>query len=361
MVSMKDIARAAGVSVCTVSLVLNGKTGNRVSERMASRVLNTAEQLGYAPNSVARTLKMRRSHVLGFITDEIGTTPYAGAILLGAQDAARRLGYILLTVNTGNDRALEHEQIATLRSHQVDGFLYALMYHRRVEVPEELHELHTVVVDGEDEDGIVPSIHPDEQLIGRDATHRLIAAGCRRIVYFGSETGILAQGERYAGYRQALDDVGLAFDPALVVNATENVNADELASRMLEELKPDGVFCFNDVRAPAVYAAARAHGLTVGRDLAVIGVDNQPFIASVLRPGLTTVELPHYEMGFEGVMRVVAMIDGPEAVQDLCGVDGDDSASAGVERTAVTTAAGALSVGLRCRVVDKGSVPPALR
>lgn len=360
MVSMKDIARQAGVSVCTVSLVFNGKTGNRVSERMVRRVLATAKELGYEPNSVARTLRMRRSHVLGFITDEIATTPYAGAIMLGAQDAARRLGYILLVVSTGNDRELEREQIATLRSHQVDGYLYALMYHRRVPLPAELRDAPTVVVDGEDEDGQAPSLYPDERLIGRDATARLIAAGCRRIVYFGSETHILAQDERLEGYRQALDEAGIGFDPALVVNATENVNAGERAGRMLDELKPDGVFCFNDVRAPAVYEAAQARGLRVGSDLAVIGVDNQPFIASVLRPALTTVELPHYDMGFLGVLRVVSMIDGPDAVQGVLPDHGALVEAGGEGAAGALGSDGALSVGLRCRIVDKESVPPVL-
>ena len=199
-------------------------------------------------------------------------------------------------------------------------------------------------------------------MIGRDATGRLIAAGCRRSVYCGSVSNIVAQEGRSAGYRQALDEAGIPFDPALIISVEEGTDADARASRMLDDLKPDGVFCFNDVRAPAVYAAARTRGLQIGQDLAVVGVDNQPFVASVLRPGLTTVELPHYEMGFEGVMRVVSMIDGPEAVSGLHpDRSGDNVGGDFLERTETTAAGGAPSIGLHCRLLDKGSVPPVSR
>ena len=115
LVSIKDIAKEAGVSICTVSLVMNNKDRNRVSKAVAQRVRGTAQSMGYKPNSVARTLRTSRSYVLGFITDEIATTPHAGRVLVGAQEAARKLGYILLTVNTGNDRELGNQEIAVLR------------------------------------------------------------------------------------------------------------------------------------------------------------------------------------------------------------------------------------------------------
>ena len=126
LVSIKDIAKEAGVSSCTVSLVMNNKDRNRVSKAVAQRVRGTAQSMGYKPNSVARTLRTSRSYVLGFITDEIATSPHAGRVLVGAQEAARKLGYILLTVNTGNDRELENQEIAALRQYRVDGFRFDL-------------------------------------------------------------------------------------------------------------------------------------------------------------------------------------------------------------------------------------------
>lgn len=309
MVSLKDIAKQAGVSVCAVSLVLNGKYKNRVSDTTAEHIRETAASLHYEPNMLARTLKTNKSHTLGFVTDEIITTPFAVRIMLGAQEAARKLGYILISMNTNNDKSLERQEIATLKRYHADGFLYAFMYHRVVDVPSALRSMPTVVVDAEDAKHDLPSIYPDEFGIGYDATNRLIKAGCRRIAYFGSESGIIAQPQRLAGYRKALHDAGMNDDPQLIVRATEHQNADERAVDLLKVAAPDGVFCFNDVRASSIYAAANALDMTIGKDISIVSVDNLPNITDALRPGLTTIELPHYEMGFEAVCQLVAMIE----------------------------------------------------
>ena len=116
MVTMKEVAEAAGVSIATVSRVLNGKDRGRIKPEIAREIKRIAKDLGYRPNLVARNLKTRSSRILGFISDEIATTPFAGRIMLGAQDAARELGYILLTVNTGNDPDLERGRSASCGS-----------------------------------------------------------------------------------------------------------------------------------------------------------------------------------------------------------------------------------------------------
>lgn len=345
LVSIKDIAKETGVSICTVSLVLNNKDRNRVSKAVAQRVRETAQSMGYKPNSVARTLRTSRSHALGFITDEIATTPYAGRVLMGAQEAARKLGYILLTVNTGNDRELENQEIAALRQYRVDGFLYAMMYHRVVEIPAELEGSPMVVVDSEDEHRRIPSIYPDDEMAGYDAAKRLIQAGCKRIVYYGSGTTIIAQGERFAGYRRALAEAGIAFDEQLVVNVEEATNAAPEAGRVFDEIKPDGIFCFNDVRATFIYEAARERSIRIGTDVSVISIDNQPFITDVLKPGLTTLELPHYEMGFEAVRQLVAMIDDDAATERLA--CDDDS---------IKRSENGLMTSLRCRIIERDSI-----
>ena len=298
LVSIKDIAKEAGVSICTVSLVMNNKDRNRVSKAVAQRVRGTAQSMGYKPNSVARTLRTSRSYVLGFITDEIATTPYAGRVLVGAQEAARKLGYILLTVNTGNDRELENQEIAALRQYRVDGFLYAMMYHRVVEIPAELEGSPTVVVDSEDENRKIPSIYPDDEMAGYDATNRLIQAGCKRIVYYGSSITIIAQGERFAGYRRAF-----------------------------------------------AYEAARERSVGIGTDVSVISIDNQPLITDVLKPALTTLELPHYEMGFEAVHQLVAMIDDEAATESLA--RSEDS---------IRRSENGPMTPLRCRIIERDSI-----
>ena len=187
----------------------------------AENPVRLPENMGYRPNSVARTLRTSKSNTLGFVTDEIATTPYASKVLEGAQDAASKLGYILLTTNTNNDAELENQEISALLRYNVDGFLYAMMFHRKVDIPEVLEGSPTVVVDSEDAAGRVPSVYPDDELAGYDATNRLIQAGCRRIVYYGSATSIVAQEQRLTGYRRALAEAGIPFDDALVVEVSE--------------------------------------------------------------------------------------------------------------------------------------------
>ena len=346
LVSIKDIAKETGVSVCTVSLVMNNKDHNRVSKAVAQKIRATAENMGYKPNSVARTLRTSKSNTLGFVTDEIATTPYASKVLEGAQDAASKLGYILLTTNTNNDAELENQEISALLRYNVDGFLYAMMFHRKVDIPEVLEGSPTVVVDSEDAAGRVPSVYPDDELAGYDATNRLIQAGCRRIVYYGSATSIVAQEQRLTGYRRALAEAGIPFDDALVVEVSEFTNADDEAARVFDEIKPDGIFCFNDVRATFIYEAARERGVRIGADVSVISIDNQPFITNVIKPSLTTLELPHYEMGFEAVRQLVTILNGDKAVADL---ESDRGMAVQRQRDASNTA-------LRCRIIERDSI-----
>ena len=124
LVSIKDIAKEAGVSVCTVSLVMNNKDHNRVSKAVAQKIRATARTWVQAQFRGAY-LRTNKSNALGFVTDEIATTPYASKVLEGAQDAASKLGYILLTTNTNNDAELENQEISALLRYNVDGFLYA--------------------------------------------------------------------------------------------------------------------------------------------------------------------------------------------------------------------------------------------
>lgn len=308
MVTMKDVADRAGVSTSTVSRVLNGKERGRIKPDIAKEVRRQAKLLGYKPNPVARSLRTHSSRILGFVSDEISTTPFSGRIMLGAQDAARELGYILLAVNTGNDPDLEAQEIDAIKRYGADGFLYAMMYNRPVTVPRSLDGVPAVLIDARDEDGERPSISPDERRIGRDATERLLRAGCRRIMYVGADVPLVAQHGRLDGYREALESAGIGVDERLVVAVDEQDTQGEFR-RAFEAMRPDGVFCFNDIRANLVYRAAAEHGLTVGRDLSVIGVDNQPFIAGILSPALSSIELPHYEMGYWGVRKLVSLIE----------------------------------------------------
>lgn len=308
MTTMKEIAEKTGVSVSTVSLVLNDRDEGRVKSSIADQVRKMAEKLGYKPNPLARSLRTSKTRILGFISEEVATTPYAGGIILGAQAAASQLGYMLITVNTDGEEH-EDEEITTLKRYGADGFLYAKMSNRYTDVPESLTSMPLVLIDATDRQGRFPSIEPDEVRIAHDATTRLIKAGCQRIAYIGCSELMLAQDRRLEGYRTALEDAGRVYDERLVCNVFNNGPALQAVSELFDRESPDGFFCFNDARAWYVYECAARRGLTIGKDISVVGVDNHRVLAETLEPQLTTVELPHFEMGYWSVCKLVSLIE----------------------------------------------------
>ena len=313
-VGIKDVAAAAGVSATTVSHILNEVEGKRINPDTRRRVLEAADRLGYAPNGLARGLRMRRSSTIGFVSDHVATTPFAGRIILGAQETAGKHGMLLLMLNTGGDKELEYNEIDLLMQRQVDGVLYAAMSHRVFDVPEGLRDVPTVLLDAQAADGSVPAVAPDEVSGGYTAVRELIEHGHRRIGFVTDTEDIPATYGRLEGYRRALDEAGIAFDPALVTAELCDSAGGYLAARRLLETasRPTALFCFNDRMAMGAYRAAAELGLSIPRDLSVIGFDNQDLICDGLVPTLTTVELPHYEMGVRAVSLLLALIDSEE-------------------------------------------------
>ncbi len=314
MVTIKDIARELRVSAATVSLVLNGKDKKRVNPALAQAIRDKARSMGYRSNLMARSLKTNSSKILGFVSDSIATTPFAGRIILGAQEAARQAGYLILTVNTNGDKTLEREEIDTLKRYGVDGFLYACMFNQVVDLPEGLEGYPTVIIDGSDRKGVCPAVSPDEVGIGYSSTKALLKAGCKRIAFFNTRDDIQAKHLRAEGYFKAIREAGLPAKDALSGASLYSEYTDEDlvrgAAELFDRVKPDGIFCFNDIRATYIYAESERRGLRIGKDITVVSVDNQPLIIKALHPGLTSVELPHYEMGYWAVDTMVSQIEG---------------------------------------------------
>src|SRR4029453_8427699 len=144
--TMHDVAAAAGVSQATVSLVLNSASGSRFSEDTRKRVRDAVNRVGYRTNAHAKVLREGVSGMIGFIGDSVATTPFAGAIIEGAQQRAWEDGILLLTVKTGVDKELEAASLDAMLSYKVAGVVYAAMYHRRLEVPAALEGVRSVVL-----------------------------------------------------------------------------------------------------------------------------------------------------------------------------------------------------------------------
>ncbi|MGC5221170.1 LacI family DNA-binding transcriptional regulator [Micromonospora sp. DT81.3] len=298
---ISDVAAAAGVSATTVSLVLND-VESRISESTRQRVREAALSVGYTPSSVARGLRMQRTRTVGLISDVIATTPFAGRMLAGAQDVAREHGYLVFLVDTGADKGLERDAIAALTAQQVEAMIYACMWHQVIVPPAGLPD-NTVFLDCTPEGGSARSVVPDDRAGGAAAVRELLAAGHRRIAYLDTDDRVVVASRlRHEGYLEALAEAGVEADPALHVRGDDSSphgsrNAADPLLDLPEEQRPTAIFCFNDRMAVGAYWAARRRGLDIPRDLSIVGYDDQQLIAPDQDPPLTTIALPHYEMG----------------------------------------------------------------
>ncbi|MBZ4486752.1 LacI family DNA-binding transcriptional regulator [Microbacterium sp. cx-55] len=313
-VGIKDVAREAGVSVTTVSHILNDVESARASDETRERVKTTAARLGYGANRIARSLRRQQSEMIGLLSEEIATTPHAGRIILGAQEAARKRGLTLVLINTSRDQLdIQRDTDALLRQ-QVDGVLYATMYHREIALPASLQAVPTVLIDSTSEDGRVPSVVPDEEGGAFVAVDELIRHGHRRIGFITNSDDVPATRGRLTGYRRALAGAGLEFDPTFVVaDQSETPGGYKAAMEILGRPdRPTGLFCYNDRMAMGAYRAAAELGLRIPDDLSLVGFDNQELIAEGLYPALTTVALPHFEMGEWALEALATLMAGSE-------------------------------------------------
>lgn len=313
-VGIEDVARAASVSITTVSHALSGR--GHVAPTTRERVRAIASELGYTPDRLASALRGRRSNILGFVSDNIATTPYATRLVLGAQDAAAASGQLLVVVNSNSDSAVESSQIAALRTAHVDAIVFARMFHQAgLALPVELGGIPTALVDTTDARGLIPSVVPDEEQIGRIATELLIEHGHTRIAHLTIDVEGRASTGRLAGYRTAMEAAGLR--PASFTGEDPpNAAAGRSAFRRLlaaGDASITAVVVFNDAMAMGVYQQAALAGLSVPEDLSVVGVDDFEPVAAAIMPGLTTVALPHYEMGRWGVQTALGLLEGPLA------------------------------------------------
>jgi LacI family transcriptional regulator len=285
--SMNDVAQRAGVSQTTVSFVVNNVEGANIPPETQQKVRDAIKELGYRPNAIARGLRSNRTHTIGFISDEVATTPYAGQMIQGAQEAGWQQENLLLLVNIGADAEMEQAAVEMLLDRQVEGIIYAAMFHRPVSPPAIIREVPTVLLDCFVEDRSLPSVVPDEVQGGFTATETLIRAGHRRIGFINNSDDIPATHGRLAGYQQALAAHNLPFDPSLVRTATAKgfshyESYAATLSVMDQPHPPSAIFCFNDRMAVDTYYALRHLGLSIPEDIAVIGFDNQEIIAASL-------------------------------------------------------------------------------
>lgn len=297
---MTDIAKAASVSQSTVSLVLNGAVGAKLSEATRKKVHEVAQSLGYQlPVRAAQpAAPVGDRNLIVYLADEISTSPHPVVSVDGARDAAWNAGCVLAVFSTHGNAQMEQRVLQMLAMPNVLGVVYATVYTRKVSVPPALAKVPTVLLNCYASDHALSSVVPAEVAGGHTATAYLIAAGHRRIGLINGETWQDAAKDRLKGYRQALATADLMFDPSLVRDGdwSPDKGFELTLSLMREPRPPTAIFCANDLMAIGAIEALKQLGLRVPEDVSVIGYDDQE-IARHTHPPLTTVVLPNYELG----------------------------------------------------------------
>lgn len=310
---MMDVAALAGVSQTTVSLVLNGIAEARVSDDTIKRVKRAAETLQYTHNTQRPSAEDRADiPVLGLIVDEMSTDPWMSLALTGAREKSIEEGLEMVTVVTNGDAKAEISAVRMLSRLNFAGLIYGAIQTRAVEPPRELLNRPTVLLNCFVTGRGVPSVTPGEVVGGRAATQHLIDHGHRRIAIIQGEAWMDASKERLKGYRQALAAADILYDDTLVRPGNWEPSAGYNETMLLMQLPqpPTAIFCCNDMMAMGCYEALKALGLRIPEDMSVIGYDDRE-IAQFLHPTLTTVLLPHYDMGALAVELLLEQIASP--------------------------------------------------
>ncbi|WP_426323965.1 LacI family DNA-binding transcriptional regulator [Microbacterium sp. E-13] len=313
---VSDVAAAAGVSPTTVSHALSG--ARAVNAQTRERILAVARELGYVPDRVASGLRRRRTGIVGLIGDDLATTPFAGRIIEGARRAGLEHDVLLMVAESGGDIAVEADLIARFLAQRVDGLLIARMYHQRVDRPAVPDDVPVVLVDAAPEPGWeVDAVVPDEAQIAAVACERLLRDGHRAIAYVGTTDESRAARGRLIGVRSVLGDAGISLDDRIEFCSSDAVGGRGAGGRLLDRSDPPtAVICFNDQIAMGVMQAAARRGIPIPSGLSVVGIDDLHTVADALDPGLTTVALPHEEMGAWGMTRLLERIEGDTSPAD---------------------------------------------
>lgn len=305
-VTIADVAAEAGVSIATVSKVINGRYG--VAPATLQRVQSVIDQLGYESSLVARSLRSRRTNVIGILVADI--EPFSAELLKGAGAAIRARDYELIVYSGsghGKDNSgWERRYVSRLGGTLTDGLI--LVTPTVVDVSD---AVPIVAVDPHAGPSTLPSVHADNLTGAITATEHLISLGHRRIGFLAGRPDLESARQRERGYRDALAAAGLALDPELIRVGDYELEMSEEPARQLLTLddRPTAVFAANDLSAIQTLHVARSLGLAVPDDLSVIGFDNIPESA-LMAPPLTTIDQSIQEMGRRAVELLIGLIEG---------------------------------------------------
>ena len=312
-ITIRDVAEQAGVSVATVSKVINQRYG--VAKSTFAHVQGVIDELGFESSIVASSLRSHQTKVLGILVADL--EPFSTELLKGAARAVRGTGYELVVYSAGRRTAdhvgWERRYLARLGGTLIDGAVLVTptVVDAQVGIP-------MVAVDPHTGDSRVPTVASDNLRGARLATDHLIGLGHRRIGFIAGRPDLESARLRREGYEQALTRAGIALDPRLVaVGDFLEERAHDAARELLDNAdRPTAIFAANDSSALGVLSLARELGIAVPKELSVIGFDNIPESVMTV-PQLTTVEQPIQLMGQRAIELLLELLAGNTSVQDV--------------------------------------------
>ena len=309
VITIKDVARQAGVAHTTVSRALNGSP--LISPETTDRVRKIAAEMGYQPSAAARSLKTNRSQVLGVIVSSIDD-PFFSEILQGIDDVAQQCGYSLFIAASQRDPQRERSIVRTMREHRVDGVIicstpFSAEHGRQLRS----YEIPIVVINNQSAEDYRYSIHHDDLDGSRQVMEHLIRLGHRRIGYLGYAHSGRTNLKRLSGYREAMQAAGLPVPDGyeFAAEASSPWEGQSAIGHFLSLPRPPtAIFCYNDMLAIGALQGLQAAGLHVPQECSVAGFDNIPF-SSYTNPPLTTFDQPKRTIGEQAARLVLGLLD----------------------------------------------------
>ncbi|EQB90241.1 LacI family transcriptional regulator [Clostridium punense] len=305
--SIKDVAREAGVSIATVSRVLNGI--DVVNDETKKKVLDTIEKLGYRPNILARSLKTHKSSTIGIIIPDISNPVYP-EIVRGAEDVASIYNYNIMLCNTDLDLEREKESFNVLREKMVDGVIY-MSNSLESDIKDIIEEINipTVLVGTMDSEKSLPSVAIDSFAASYDAVSYLRYKGNKSIAYIGYyEDKTSDYSKIYKGYKKAMEDNDSFNSELVYFGSLKAEDGYKGIKEILSKSKVDGVFCANDEVAMGAISALREMGIEVPTEVDVMGFDDIA-LSAIYYPKLTTVSKPLYDMGSVAMRLIIKILN----------------------------------------------------
>lgn len=317
-ITIYDIASALNISASTVSRGLQDHP--MIKKATKDRILQKAREMGYQHNAFASNLRKNSSNTIGVVVPRLDSY-FMSKVISGIEKTANRKGYNLIINQSAESARKEISCVETMFNSRVDGLLLSLASNTSgLDHLDILYKkgIPVVFFDRTEHRGNSISIHIDNFMAAYQITCHLIDQGCKLIMHIGGNRSRNVYADRFQGYRKALKDHGLTFDPELALVHKLNEKSGTLAVQRLLQMnpRPDGIFAANDTTAVAAICALKNEGIRIPDDIAIAGFNNDP-ISRVVDPNLTTVNYPGTEMGELAASTLISQINKEESGRDM--------------------------------------------